>query len=64
MKEYLDFNATTPVSTKTAEIMQKFLVEDFGNAGSRTHQTGSTAKQSVIRARTEIAEIIDADFAE
>ena len=64
MKEYLDFNATTPVSTKTAEIMQKFLVEDFGNAGSRTHQTGSTAKQSVIRARTEIAEIFDADFSE
>ena len=41
MKEYLDFNATTPVFTESAELMMRFLVEDFGNAGSRTHQAAS-----------------------
>ena len=64
MKEYLDFNATTPVSNETAELMQQFLVDDFGNAGSRTHETGSKAKKAVIQAREDIANIFDADFSE
>ena len=61
MKEYLDFNATTPVSKETAELMHQFLVEDFGNAGSRTHQTGSIAKKAVIKAREDIANLFEDD---
>ena len=45
MKEYLDYNATTPVSKKTADFMLQYLTNDYGNAGSRTHQTGSKAKK-------------------
>ena len=47
MKQYLDFNATTPVFTESAELIKKFLIEDFGNAGSRTHQSGADAKKAV-----------------
>tara|TARA_B100000767_G_C19759025_1_gene534278 strand:+ start:1252 stop:2388 length:1137 start_codon:yes stop_codon:yes gene_type:complete len=64
MKEYLDFNATTSVSKETAGIMHKFLVDDFGNAGSRTHESGSKAKKAVLEARQEISNIFDADFSE
>ena len=64
MQEYLDFNATTPVSIETADFMHQFLIEDFGNAGSRTHKTGSIAKQAVLKAREEIANIFDSDFSE
>ena len=64
MKEYLDFNATSPVSEETAKYMLQYLTEDFGNAGSRTHQTGSRAKKIVIESRESIAKIFDADFSE
>ncbi len=64
MKEYLDFNATSPVSEETARFMLQYLTEEFGNAGSRTHQTGSNAKKAVIESRESISKIFDADFSE
>ena len=64
MKEYLDFNATSPVSEETARFMLQYLTEEFGNAGSRTHQTGSNAKKAVIESRETISKIFDADFSE
>ena len=64
MKEYLDYNATTPVSKKTADFMLQYLTNDYGNAGSRTHQTGSKAKKIVIESRETIASLFDADFSE
>lgn len=60
MAVYLDHNATTPVDKRVAdEIMQLFL-EDFGNAGSRTHEHGQRASQVVSRARSVIAKTLDA----
>ena len=64
MKQYLDFNATTPVFTESAELIKKFLVEDFGNAGSRTHQSGADAKKAVAETRRLIASSMDADESE
>ena len=64
MKEYLDFNSTSPVSDETAKYMLQYLTEDFGNAGSRTHQTGSNAKKLVMESRESISKIFDADFSE
>ena len=64
MKEYLDYNATTPVSKKTANYMLKYLTDEYGNAGSRTHQTGTKAKKIVIESRESIAGLFDADFSE
>jgi cysteine desulfurase len=52
---YLDCNATTPIEPSVAEIIQKYMLEEFGNAGSRTHSYGSRAKKAVIHAREQVA---------
>lgn len=57
---YLDSNATTPVDPRVAEIVSRYLTEEFGNAGSRTHGWGSSASRAVEDARTQVAAIVDA----
>ena len=56
---YLDCNATTPVEKEVLEVMNQFLVEDYGNEGSHTHQHGTKAKAAVNLARDQIAKLID-----
>ena len=58
---YLDCNATTPVEAEVIELCLKYLKDDFGNAGSRTHEFGSRAKTAVIKARTHVAELLSVD---
>ncbi len=61
MKEntiYLDCNATTPIEPRVAEIVKKYLIEEFGNAGSRTHKYGNIAKVAVQKAREQIASVV------
>jgi len=53
---YLDFNATTPVRLEVVEMMNNLMNKDFGNAGSRTHQSGLDAKKYVAGAREQIAQ--------
>lgn len=61
MTIYMDHNATTPVDKRVAdEIMHHFL-EEYGNAGSRTHEHGQRASQVVSRARSTIAGTLDAN---
>tara|TARA_Y100000588_G_scaffold390649_1_gene496776 strand:+ start:9723 stop:10859 length:1137 start_codon:yes stop_codon:yes gene_type:complete len=55
---YLDCNATTPLDPAVFERMQKFLEEEYGNAGSRTHGYGNTAKKAVQEARDEVAAVV------
>lgn len=43
---YLDCNATTPCEKQVLDVMNHYLVEDFGNEGSRTHQHGNKSKSS------------------
>ena len=57
---YLDCNATTPVDPEVARVVTNFLVEEFGNAGSRTHGYGTRAKKAVQRAREQIARVVEA----
>lgn len=57
---YLDCNATTPLEPSVLEVMQKFLVEEFGNEGSRTHEYGARAKQAVQKARDQVGQIVGA----
>ena len=64
MKEYLDFNATTPVRPETAELMHHYLVNEFGNSGSRSHESGSRAKKAVLNSRQQIAKICEVDVSE
>lgn len=58
---YLDCNATTPLESKVAEECAKYLVEEFGNAGSRTHEFGARAKAAVIQARAAIGSLLGLD---
>ena len=44
MGTYFDANATTEVDGRVADIIQRYLITDYGNAGSRTHQMGLDAK--------------------
>jgi cysteine desulfurase len=52
---YLDAAATTPVMAEVAEFAMQLMVEEFGNAGSRTHQYGSRAKAIVEQSRIQFA---------
>ena len=54
---YLDCNATTPLEPEVIEMMRKYLVEEFGNEGSRTHEYGAAAKQAVQKARDQVAAV-------
>ncbi|MFZ1642427.1 MAG: cysteine desulfurase DndA [Candidatus Contendobacter sp.] len=57
---YLDCNATTPLEPEVREILLRFLTEEFGNEGSRTHEYGARAKQAVQKARDQVAAVVAA----
>ncbi|MGW1728119.1 cysteine desulfurase DndA [Streptomyces sp. NPDC002306] len=57
---YLDVAATTRVDPKVAEVVLHWMTEDFGNAGSRTHEYGARAKKAVQQARSFIASTVGA----
>ncbi|MGA8350345.1 MAG: cysteine desulfurase DndA [Isosphaeraceae bacterium] len=57
---YLDYNATTPLDPRVFEAMKPYFLEEFGNAGSRTHVYGQRAKEAVERARSQVADLIAA----
>lgn len=60
---YLDYAATTPVDQRVAEKMMQYMTMDglFGNPASRSHKFGWQAEEAVEIARTQIAELINAD---
>jgi cysteine desulfurase len=58
---YLDYSATTPVDPRVAEKMIPFLTEAFGNPASRSHSFGWTAEKAVEDARSEVAQLVNAD---
>lgn len=64
MPAYWDCNATTPVDPRVQDEVLRFLREEFGNAGSRTHDFGVRAKHAVERAREQVATVVNADPAE
>lgn len=64
MTLYLDMNATSPVLKEVADLVNKMFLEEYGNAGSRTHEFGADAKKAVEKARRQVAEVVDADKSE
>ncbi|MBX7132905.1 MAG: aminotransferase class V-fold PLP-dependent enzyme [Fimbriimonadaceae bacterium] len=60
MTVYLDCAATTPMDPVVREVLLHHLSDDFGNAGSRTHEYGLRAKRAVERAREQVAELAGA----
>ncbi len=52
---YLDCAATTPVDPRVRDAVLRYLCEEFGNAGSRTHSYGSAARRAAEQARDQVA---------
>lgn len=64
MVAYWDCSATTPVDGDVAALVLQLMTEEFGNAGSRTHEAGNRAKQALAQARERIAAAISCDASE
>jgi cysteine desulfurase len=60
MAVYMDCAATTPVLPQVRDEVLHYIDDDFGNAGSRTHEYGIRARAAVERARDRVAEVIAA----
>ena len=60
---YMDYSATTPVDSRVAGKMAKYLTKegDFGNAASRSHYYGWQAEKAVDKARSQVASLVGAD---
>jgi len=59
MPLYLDCNATTPIEPQVRDKIIHYLDVEYGNAASRTHTWGTSAKQAVQKARAQVAQVID-----
>lgn len=64
MVAYLDVAATTRVDPRVADVVLHWMTEDFGNAGSRTHDYGTRAKKAAQEARTFLAGTVGAETEE
>lgn len=58
MSIYLDYNASTPIDERVLEAMLSAYRDFFGNADSRTHDHGTTARREVENARTQVASLL------
>lgn len=61
MTIYLDHAATTIVDPWVAELVMTVMTEEFGNAGSRTHEYGLAALRHVNQARERVGAAIGAE---
>jgi cysteine desulfurase len=61
MTIYLDNNATTAVDPAVFDAMVPFFMDEFGNAGSRTHEYGLRANQAVQTARQQISDVVKSE---
>jgi cysteine desulfurase len=61
---YLDYYATTPVDRRVADIMYRYMIEDFGNASSTDHEWGDRAETAIKQAAKQVADLIGASFRE
>lgn len=57
---YLDYSATTPMEPRVLDVMLPFLKENFANPSS-THYFGTIINDAVKSARTQVADLINAD---
>jgi cysteine desulfurase len=54
---YLDYNASTPIAPRVAEVMRRMMGEAFGNPSS-THWAGQPARAAVETARGQVATLL------
>lgn len=58
MSIYLDYNASTPLDQRVLDVMIDVYQNKYGNADSRTHDFGETARSTVEGARKQVAELL------
>ncbi len=56
---YLDYNATTPIAPEVVDAMLPYLREYWGNPSS-SHTYGRQAREGVVRAREQVANLLGA----
>jgi cysteine desulfurase len=61
---YLDYNASTPIDADVLDYMVEIYKNNFGNADSRTHSHGTTAREVVETARGQLAVLLAVDKSE
>lgn len=55
---YLDYNASTPLDQRVLDVMIDVYQNRYGNADSRTHDYGETARATIENARKQVAELL------
>lgn len=55
---YLDYNATTPIDPRVANVMKPFLTQSFGNPSS-SHWFGIESRKAILKAREQVAALIN-----
>ncbi len=58
---YMDYQSTTPVDPRVADVIDKEMREGFGNPHSKSHSFGWTAEEKMENARKQIALVINAN---
>ena len=53
--------ATTPIDFRVADAMQPYLMDQYGNPHSTSHEYGDTASVAVEHARGQIASLINCE---
>ncbi|GHU89213.1 putative L-cysteine desulfurase [Clostridia bacterium] len=64
MVQYLDYNASTPVDSEVLDYMMSVYQNFAGNADSRTHSHGTSAREVVESARSNLADLLKIDASE
>ena len=59
MSNYLDYNASTPIDQRVLNVMVDVFQNKYGNADSRTHEFGESARRIVEESRGSIAKLLN-----
>lgn len=54
---YLDYNASTPIAPEVADVMRTLQGDAYGNPSS-PHWGGAPAREAVVRARGQVADLL------
>lgn len=58
MSVYLDYNASAPIHSRVIDVMMDVYKNHIGNADSRTHDFGDSARSIVENARGQVAGLL------
>ena len=58
MSVYLDYNASAPIDERVLDVMINVYKNNLGNADSRTHGFGESARNVVETARKQVASLL------